>query len=208
MKSRLFNIAIFALIIGVAAWLYTYEKAAMPGELSSAHEGFNDCRTCHTPWQGVENQTCLQCHFFDEVSMLKPQVRFHEAGKYCLSCHTEHRGAGAGIAKMDHTLLNGALECTRCHVEPHASKFGSDCRACHEITAWRIEGFRHPDQEKKNCHQCHQAPESHYHEAFWEEIRKGHVKRREEQPRPSPEECWRCHITHRWDHLRMVHDLN
>lgn len=207
MRANIVNIVVLALIIAFSIWLYGYDEAAMPNDLSSAHDAFGDCRTCHVPWKGVDNWSCLQCHPFDEVTALKPQIRFHEAGKHCLSCHTEHRGSRADISEMDHTLLNGALECTQCHVDPHGAKFGNDCRACHGITEWQVEGFRHPAAENRNCSRCHPVPESHLNDAFWEKIREGHQEQRLEQPLPTPKECWRCHITHRWDHLRMTHDL-
>ncbi|MFW6053057.1 MAG: hypothetical protein ACOC8I_04025 [Desulfosalsimonas sp.] len=205
MKKYSFGVIAFIFIIGFSAWLYSDEQASEPGGLSSAHEAFGDCRTCHVPWRGADDKMCMQCHFFDRPEELRPQIRFHEAGKHCLKCHTEHRGRGGDISKMDHTLLSGALDCTNCHVDPHMTMFGSDCRECHGINQWEIEGFRHPSDENRNCHRCHRAPDSHYHEGFWEDLREGHIEWRRENNVPSREECWQCHITHRWDHLRMPH---
>ncbi|MFH7325786.1 hypothetical protein [Desulfurivibrio sp. C05AmB] len=208
MKKQIFSGMALLLIIGLAAaWLYSNEQAAKPGGLSSAHAAFTACQTCHVPWRGVDEQRCRQCHFFGQVEDLKPQLRFHEAGKHCLACHREHRGRGGDISRMDHTLLSGELQCTQCHVDRHASRFGNDCRECHGISTWRIEGFRHPADDNRNCHRCHQAPRSHYYDELWENFQKTHLEWRRIETMPPREECWRCHITHRWGHRRMPHDF-
>ncbi|MFO8031553.1 MAG: hypothetical protein R6U22_03320 [Desulfohalobiaceae bacterium] len=207
MIRHIVGIMAFLFIVGFAVWLYSEEQAAKPGSLSSAHEMFEDCQNCHVPWKGVDEQMCLQCHVFSDAKELKPQLRFHEAEKHCLECHTEHQGVGADIVQMDHTLLSGELKCFQCHVDPHDSKFGNDCLECHRIGEWGIEGFRHPPDDNRNCQRCHQAPDSHYHEQFWKEIQEGHTEWRLEGTLPPREECWQCHITHRWDHLRMPHNL-
>jgi hypothetical protein len=207
MKKAILNGTIFALIAGFSMWLYTSDNAAKPGPLSSAHEFIADCETCHIPWQGVTDEMCLQCHYFDNVAVFKPQLRFHEAEKHCLGCHIEHRGYAADIAKVDHTLFHPELSCTQCHFDAHDSKFGDDCRACHGISTWKIEGFRHPPRDRRNCHRCHEAPASHYEPVFWEQILKKHqivLDRAEDVP---VEECWSCHTTYKWGHMMMEHDL-
>lgn len=207
MKKKLTSIAIAAFIIGLSIWLYTYDQAAEPGVLSSAHQSIADCETCHIPWRGVSEQACLQCHYFGDATHLKPQIRFHAAEKNCLDCHSEHRGATADIARVDHTIFNGELSCTRCHFEAHNGKFGDNCRACHDISTWNVEGFRHPPAENKKCFRCHAAPASHYDSTFWEKIRKGHKQSVYGGDQVSVKECWRCHTTHRWGHLMMAHEL-
>ncbi len=207
MKIIFLYVAIFAAIIGFSAWLYSYDQAAKPGGLSSAHEFIHECETCHTPWQGVSDQMCRYCHFFDDPMDLKPEIRFHVAEKHCLQCHTEHLGRGGDIARVDHTLFHPDLLCTDCHFDPHQGNFGDDCRICHGITSWEVEGFSHPPADNRNCHHCHKAPASHHAPELWEQILKGHQIVIDPDEPPAVDECWQCHTTHRWGHLMMDHDL-
>ncbi|MCF8095172.1 MAG: hypothetical protein K9J79_07380 [Desulfobacteraceae bacterium] len=208
MRKLVLNGIIAALIAAGLIWLYMHEEAAKPGVLSSAHEFIVDCETCHVPYQGATNENCLECHYFETPAALEPWLRFHEVEKKCLECHTEHLGYGADISEVDHTLFNPDLLCTDCHYDAHEGKFGEDCRVCHDIDTWRIEGFRHPPAEEKNCHRCHQAPESHQEEDFWNEIIKEHEVIVDREAPPSVKECGRCHSIHRWGHLMMEHDLS
>ncbi|MEJ2725592.1 MAG: hypothetical protein P8175_13295, partial [Deltaproteobacteria bacterium] len=171
--------------------------------LSSAHQGSADCVDCHVPWEGVADETCLHCHDFEDTETLKSQILFHEENKYCLRCHFEHLGLKADISRMDHTILNGNLLCTQCHLDRHSGLFGRECRDCHLISTWKVEGFRHPPDKGKNCYRCHEAPQSHYDEHFWVLIKKGHFPG---EIKDIPlKECWQCHITHKWQHFRMAH---
>lgn len=205
LKTKLLNGFILAAIITLSAWLYAYEKAAEPGGLSAMHADITDCKTCHIPWQGVTNEMCLECHYFDEPDELHPRIRFHTAETHCLSCHGEHFGHAANITKMDHTVLNEALSCTMCHYDPHEKLFGTNCRTCHGIFTWEIEGYAHPQAEGRNCDRCHRAPLSHQDETFWNEIATSHAPLSENKIAPSPNDCWKCHTTHAWPHLTMRH---
>lgn len=207
MKKIVFDVIIIVLITGMAVWLWAYDKAAKPGALSSAHDFIADCETCHVPWRGVNEESCIKCHDFDSPEALEPWLRFHEAQEHCLDCHTEHRGYGADISKVDHTLFNPDLSCTDCHYDAHNGKFGEDCRACHRIDTWEIKGYRHPPAESKDCHRCHGPPASHHVEDFWDKIIEGHEMIMDREDLPDMEDCWRCHTTHRWGHLMMDPDL-
>lgn len=207
MKKLLLNTAATVLIIGFSIWLYASDEAAKPGALSSSHDFIDDCETCHTPWQGVKDDMCRQCHFFDNPAAMKPRIRFHESGKNCLECHFEHRGYSADISEVDHTLFHTNLSCTDCHFDQHDGKFGDDCRACHDIDTWEVSGFRHPPAEDRNCHRCHGTPASHREPDFWDEIQESHEIVTDRSQSPPAEDCWRCHTTHRWGHMRMDHDL-
>lgn len=207
MKKNVANGLFLALIAGFSIWLYTYDEAAKPGPLSSAHEFIADCETCHNPWQGVTDEICLQCHFFPEVAAFKPELRFHEAHENCLGCHTEHLGRAAEISRVDHTLFHPDLSCAGCHFDVHQGRFGEDCRACHNISSWEIKGVSHPPADEGNCNLCHRPPASHREPEFWSRILEGHQMVTDLDDPPSVEECRRCHTTHRWGHLIMDHDL-
>ena len=207
MKKMVLNGLMIALIAGFSIWLYANEEAAKPGGLSRAHDFIADCAFCHIPWQGVTDEMCRQCHFFDDVDLLRPWLRFHEAEKHCLECHTEHLGYLGDISEVDHTLFNPELSCTDCHYDPHDGNFGDDCRICHSIRRWEVEGFRHPPADNRNCSRCHNPPASHHAPDFWEQIREGHQEFMDHLDDPSVNDCWQCHTTHRWGHRMMPHDL-
>ncbi|MDY6824285.1 MAG: hypothetical protein SWH68_10905 [Thermodesulfobacteriota bacterium] len=126
---------------------------------------------------------------------MKPQLQFHQAHAHCLDCHSEHKGYAGTISKVDHTLFNGELACTQCHFDAHNGKFGRDCRACHEITTWEIDGFRHPSSDNRDCHRCHAVPTSHEKEAFLKELKKRDM---EDSPEETIKECWGCHTIYRF----------
>ena len=190
--------------VGLCVWLFMTEEAAEPGALSVFHEDVEQCNNCHVPWRGVSGLMCLQCHEFDDVSAFRPEIRFHEAEKHCLKCHVEHRGSHGEISKIDHTLFSGNLRCTRCHTDIHGGLFGSRCRECHGVKTWDVPGFRHPPEDRMNCHRCHKTPYSHLDEAFWRKIEMTHGDILQDIP---PQNCWLCHTTRNWRHLIMPHPL-
>lgn len=205
-----YNVSIVLIIIALSVWLFFNEKAAEPGALSSSHGGnVTGCNDCHVPWRGPSENNCLHCHDFSNLIDINPKLRFHEAKKLCTECHKEHRGLKADISHMNHTLLNGQLECTQCHLDQHHGMFGRECRECHLISTWRIEGFRHPTEKNRECYRCHRAPYSHYDEYFWDVIEESHYERQKktEVKTISQEDCWLCHTTDQWGHMKMQHEF-
>ena len=202
MKKNAVNTIIALLIIGFSIWLYGFDKAAEPGSLNMVHADISDCMDCHIPWQGVTDRMCLQCHEFEDAEALNPRIRFHTAEANCLHCHSEHRGTNGNIAEMNHTILNGNLACTACHYDPHEKLFGENCRNCHRISTWTVQGYRHPSADIANCNRCHRPPYSHLDPQFWEKIKSSRPGR---QTIDSPKDCRRCHTTHAWAHLQMEH---
>lgn len=201
----LYSLVAMALAI-FGGWLFYNEEAANPDPLITSHEESADCQDCHRPWRGVSDDMCLQCHDFSDSSELKPYLRFHEAHKFCTKCHLEHRGVDASISIVDHTLFNPNLHCTQCHFDPHKGSFGLDCRECHRIKTWSVKGFRHPKDEDRECYRCHKPPRSHLDQRFWSKILEAHkLSTGKKLERLDVKECWRCHITHRWEHFRMEH---
>jgi len=201
MKRALNGLFVLA-VVAFSLWLFLKDDAAQPGPLSVSHEEITGCEECHTPWRGVSDEKCLQCHEFGSRASLIPLIAFHEANEYCLKCHREHGGAAADISRMDHTLLNGELLCTQCHFDKHDGLFGRDCRACHGITTWKVEGYRHPPEGNRECARCHRAPRSHYEPEFWSRIEKGMS-----ETSVSQKKCWECHRVHDWRHRKMGHAL-
>ncbi|MBN1848140.1 MAG: cytochrome c3 family protein [Deltaproteobacteria bacterium] len=196
---KIIPLIIIAGFLVFSGWLFQHDKAAEPGTLSPFHRELDDCTYCHEPWKGVSEERCLDCHYFDDTEDLRREIRFHEVGRGCMSCHKEHGRLEGGITKMDHTLLNEELLCSRCHFDPHEKLFGENCRDCHGIRTWAIKGYEHPAPDRTNCSRCHKGPASHYDERFWkiilEDVGDGPA---------SPNDCWRCHTIFHWPHLRQI----
>ena len=186
-----------------STWLFANDNAAKPGPLTNPHENSANCDDCHLAWRGVEDKQCLNCHEFGDVILMRPAVRFHEAKQQCTQCHREHQGPTANISKMDHAMLNGALSCDICHLDPHDALFGGDCRACHSLEAFRVAGFRHPRQDDPDCHRCHALPRTHQDEHFELLILELHTQAMPEETTINPKECGRCHTIHDWRHRLM-----
>jgi len=186
----------------LAVWLFLAETAARPGPLSVSHAEMGGCTLCHIPWRGASEERCLECHGFSDVGYMRPEIRFHEAEKHCLGCHSEHRGDRGMLSRVDHALFNGDLQCTRCHTDIHGGLFGAGCRKCHGIETWEVPGFRHPPREDGECGGCHRPPLSHQDKSFWGKIEESHVGEFEDI---SQDDCMRCHTTDNWRHLIMGH---
>ena len=86
-----------------------------PGPASAAHSGFiQDCDSCHqAPFAAVRNDACLACHTNQAHHSDRPEIlALGDMGDArCGSCHLEHTGRDALIAR------NTAL-CTDCHEDP------------------------------------------------------------------------------------------
>lgn len=189
-------------VVAFSVWLFLNDDAAQPGPLNHSHEDIQDCTACHEPWSGASDNQCLECHEFEESSVPKKEIRFHEARQHCVVCHKEHRMLEATISEMDHTLLNEELLCTACHFDRHDGLFGHSCRQCHGLRSWKVNGYRHPSEERDDCYRCHKGPQSHYDERFWNLI----VKDMDQEDIPQ-KDCWRCHTIYHWQHLKMEHTI-
>lgn len=196
------QIFVIIVVIALCVWLFLYDEAAQPGSLSGYHSDVEKCEACHEPWKGVTDKQCLSCHDLQDALSLRKEIRFHEAGTRCLTCHKEHRMLGETISDMKHTVLHEDLLCTDCHFDRHDGLFGPECRACHGITTWKIPGYRHPEAGRRDCFKCHKAPASHYDERFWTLILKDMTRKD-----VSAQDCWKCHTIRHWRHLVMEHDL-
>lgn len=87
------------------------------GPSSAAHSAFiGDCSACHqTPFARVRNDACLACHkqqphHSDHAELLAAEGM---SGARCASCHREHSGRQALIARSPEL-------CTNCHANPGA----------------------------------------------------------------------------------------
>ena len=187
-----------------------------PGPLSEAHRSLaGSCRNCHTPIAGVTGETCKSCHAATDFGN-KQSTQFHASALQCTSCHVEHAGRQS-LIRMDHKALfkpgiwsqrpaattaggavTGVLACAGCHSirDPHLGLFGTRCASCHATDSWRVEGYRHPSTNSRNCSECHRAPPSHYMEHF------SMVSQRAAGERATVEQCYACHTTDSFNNIR------
>lgn len=61
-----------------------------------------------------------------------------------------------------------------------------------------------PPEERDNCDKCHRAPRSHGYSEFRTMILETHPLIKSEDVEVDLRQCWRCHVTHDWRHLRML----
>lgn len=105
------------------------ESLWAPGDLSRYHADIAKCVSCHEPFHGVSAKQCLRCHSAQKfiASKRSDLGQFHldliRKNRFCLDCHTEHRGALAqitiGLTGNPHGqfvfLATGTRSCTECH---------------------------------------------------------------------------------------------
>jgi predicted CXXCH cytochrome family protein len=102
--------AIVVLTLATELTLPEQQTAFMPGGVSSAHFRArvgdkpiaNNCRACHTPFEGVRDEQCRVCH------VKAPHAENVRDEPACMSCHAEHRGA----VKLSQI---GDKTCLSCH---------------------------------------------------------------------------------------------
>lgn len=156
------------LLFSTDIYAANFETLFMPGEVIEGHAKFEEeCSKCHhTLKKENQNGLCLDCH--DKIREdINNKTGFHGkttaiSKSECKSCHTDHKGRGADIVKLnrdlfdhrntDFPLLGGheKAACTACHKQ--GDKFRdapTDCIACHK------KDDRHKGSLGKACADCH-----------------------------------------------------
>jgi len=100
------------------------QTAFLPGETTHGHYQIEmSCETCHTPMNGVKEESCMQCHEADlkAVNDSHPKSKFTDPrnadrvavldARNCLTCHKEH------VPKQTHAMGLTLPEdyCFYCH---------------------------------------------------------------------------------------------
>ena len=168
-----------------------------PGPLAAAHASLSgDCRACHVPFRPVADAKCLGCHARNLGLLGRRDTAFHAGARRCAACHVEHQGRTARISTMQHNLIDPSVTCAGCHVDRHQTLLGDRCADCHQVTEWKVAGFRHPSPASRLCVECHRAPPSHFMMHF------AMVDRTITGLRDATvEQCWRCHTTDHWNNI-------
>ncbi|MFC1586100.1 class III cytochrome C family protein [Fibrobacterota bacterium] len=181
MKKNL--LIVFGCLLICIYTLYHFPELMLnPGKLTGGHEQIsNDCLKCHTPFRGVQNEKCLDCHVPSEIGIYtvqgikndtsdKSAASFHKylKEKTCINCHCDHQGETPQkpIRKFKHDMLEPSLktECKACHPGPDDALHqyvSGNCGLCHNSGKWEPASFAHGDHflldkdHKTDCRTCH-----------------------------------------------------
>lgn len=119
----------------------------------------------------------------------------------CTKCHT----ATSPLGKPQ--FLGAKPACASCHQDPHAGRFGTDCKSCHDETAWPAfarDRFRHDlarfpltgKHQAVACDGCHGTP------AKWKGLAFATCEDCHTDPHDGefrPKACSACHSTAGWE---------
>jgi hypothetical protein len=199
MKKLLLLVVIVLVVAFSAMFPHTWIS---PGELVQGHQKLNNqCASCHSPFQGIDNSKCIGCHKLSDIGKDDSSaILFHERLKNstCTACHTEHKGVmqNRSLVVFDHKLLGESDKnsCNSCHKVPVSGthkNYLSTCNSCHTTSTWKsTEGFNHAmilmDQQK-NCTLCHSVPADNMHADFGSA-------------------CISCHTVNQWKPSSFNHD--
>jgi hypothetical protein len=139
------------------------------------------CAACHADEHRGQfaGRDCAACHGqrawtpaagFDHARSAYPLTGRH-AGVVCAQCHPEARDAATAPprrATYRRYVKLDFRECSSCHKDPHAGRFGAGCAKCHATEGWRParvvdfdhERTRYPLRGRHRaaaCESCHRA---------------------------------------------------
>ena len=152
------------------------------GPISSNHATFSsDCSSCHTPLNGVSDESCQDCHekYGDELGIYSFDTHylyrtndFSRLGATsdelaCFSCHPEHNGLDAAITQVSDA------QCQTCHEVESFNKDHPEFHAVEQISSdqsnlifphiLHVNELRNREKIadiEKTCLYCHNADES------------------------------------------------
>lgn len=186
------------------------ERLITPGPLTAHHARLESrCDSCHSSFQKTaQNGKCTACHAGVGSDVARGQ-RFH--GKFaparsgaCKTCHSEHKGRGFGLIRLDRASFNHAAftdypltggharaTCAGCHgAGSNYRGVATACAACH--------GSRDPHRGSlgRDCQSCHTT-------AGWKQVssfdhsRTGFALTGAHRQKA----CLSCHVGQRWKGL-------
>ena len=139
--------------------------------LKGGHIGI-ECVSCHSNGYKVTSTNCVSCHLASFNSSTNPSHIAAKFSTDCKTCHTETGWKPSSYNHNTTTTfpLNGAhsgVECINCHSKGYAgistecvschltnfnaatnpnhvtAKYSTDCKICHNVTAWSPSTFNH-----------------------------------------------------------------
>jgi len=168
------SLARMALAIGV--WLFmsaagsanVLEKLVMPGDLIEGHAKLESkCENCHEPFsKGSQARLCLACHK-DVAADINAEEGLHGKrrdvkGIECKHCHTDHKGRGEDIVRLDREIFDhkptdfpllgshARVKCDSCHAPKRKLRDApTRCIDCHKTDD------AHQGRLGAECADCH-----------------------------------------------------
>jgi len=192
-------------------------------EATFDHEGYTECKECHTPSHGVYPVTCASCHTDDgwwisryghknDLNCVLCHSVEVPVNHYAGNCETCHNSEDWTDVAMDHT---GLVDCRSCHTKD--DHYDGQCSNCHSTDDWWSITFSH--KELSDCRSCH-SREDHYSQqcsschttSAWHDSIRNHVGLTDCQSchtRPDGHyggQCSDCHRTDNWSLAGKSHD--
>lgn len=133
-------LAITLLLLASFSLAFVLERRSVfvPGETSDGHHLLEEsCNSCHSPFEGVLDQRCSDCHQAELANDIHPRVLFDDPRwaadlekidvSRCVTCHREHHVADRGV-----TIRSDF--CFVCHtaIAEQESHSGFDPKTCGE----------------------------------------------------------------------------
>jgi hypothetical protein len=133
-----------------------------------------ECISCHEDYHlGTLSEHCSSCH--NTMSFKTPDKFNHDNTAFkltgahisvdCIKCHPKEIVEGNEFQKFKGLSFSN---CTPCHKDVHAGKFGIDCKSCHETGSFRTIKMQAFDHDKTDfplegkhklleCSECHKS---------------------------------------------------
>lgn len=181
------SLALFVTVLAIAMHTGAADAAGietllMPGAVIAGHAKVEqECSRCHDRAdRHAQAALCQACHEAVATDISR-QIGFHGrvpgiSSTQCSACHTEHKGRGADIVKLDRATfphsrtdfpLQGAhatVACGDCHATGRKSREApTSCVDCHR------KDEPHEGRLGRDCGSCHEA-------SGWDRVRFDHAK--------------------------------
>jgi hypothetical protein len=158
------------------------------------HANVTSCKECHREHQGGLKPPLLMDH--EALARIGVRLLKNETGKVLTKNELK-------LVRMNShdSHPTSKLNCVNCHSnqDVHQQLFGTSCISCHSTTSWRIEAYKHPSVNDRQCMQCHQPPPSHS---------MGHFTmismKIAGQEHAQVQQCFLCHRTTSWNDIQGV----
>jgi hypothetical protein len=137
-RSATYAIALLLLATFSLAFVLERRAVFVPGETSDGHHLVEEsCDSCHSPFEGVRDDRCADCHQAELANDIHPRALFDDPRwaadlqkidvSRCVTCHREHHLADRGV-----TIRSDFCFVCHANVTEQESHRGFDPKTCGE----------------------------------------------------------------------------